>query len=251
MTNGQISFQNPPRGVPSTTSPTGPSNNRYSQPPNKGLGKKASKHNLNNTQPSISAIFAQPSSWPVENTTIGERIAPMTVIVIIVIVTHTLLTCVGHHQNLPLPLPHNLLFVFTVVVQTIGQWSAVTTLEITERKDVHPAQHQTGTTMKNNGNLLWLLAKIHKSPMVSQEIMTNLGPLAKILRNPKQVGNIINSNNIPHKANEIIIAFLTGITDTKNNQDRQGSMRSRINYIPPITLPLHLHSLQDLTCLVI
>ena len=52
----------------------------------------------------------------------------MTVIVIIVIVTDTLLTCVGHHQNLPQTLPHNHLFVFTVVVQIIGQWSAVTTL---------------------------------------------------------------------------------------------------------------------------
>ena len=57
-------FQYPPRGVPSTTSPTGPSNNRYSQPPNKGPGKKASKHNLNNTQPSTSGIFTQPSSYP-------------------------------------------------------------------------------------------------------------------------------------------------------------------------------------------
>ena len=55
--NGQTSFQNPPRGVTSTNSSTGPSNNRYSQPPNKGLGKKTSKHNLNYTQPSTSAIF--------------------------------------------------------------------------------------------------------------------------------------------------------------------------------------------------
>ena len=62
--NGQTSFQNPPRGVPSTTSPTGPGNNRYSQPPNKGLGKKASKHNLNNTQPSTSAIFTQTNLYP-------------------------------------------------------------------------------------------------------------------------------------------------------------------------------------------
>ena len=62
MTNGQISFQNPLRSVPSTTGPTGQSNNRYSQPPNKGLGKKVSRHN--NTQPSISAIFAQTSSYP-------------------------------------------------------------------------------------------------------------------------------------------------------------------------------------------
>ena len=71
----------------------------------------------------------------------------MTVIVTIVTVTHMPPTCVGHHQNL-LPLPHSPLFVFTVVVQIIGQWSAVTTLEITERKVMHPAQHQTGTTEK-------------------------------------------------------------------------------------------------------
>ena len=62
--NGQTSFQNPPRGVTSTNSSTGPSNNRHSQPPNKGPGKKASKHNLNYTQPSTSAIFTQPSSYP-------------------------------------------------------------------------------------------------------------------------------------------------------------------------------------------
>ena len=74
----------------------------------------------------------------------------MTVIVTIVTVTHMPPTCVGHHQNLPLPLPHSPLFVFTVVVQIIGQWSAATTLEITERKVMHPAQHQTGTTGKNN-----------------------------------------------------------------------------------------------------
>ena len=45
MTNGQIPFQNP-RGVPSTTGPTVSGGSRYSQPPNKGLGKKASKHSL-------------------------------------------------------------------------------------------------------------------------------------------------------------------------------------------------------------
>ena len=55
MTNGQIPFQNPLRSVPSTTGPTGQCDNRYSQPPNKGPGKKASKQN--NTQPSISALF--------------------------------------------------------------------------------------------------------------------------------------------------------------------------------------------------
>ena len=157
----------------------------------------------------------------------------MTVIVIIVIVTHTLPTCVGHHQNLPLPLPHNPLFVFTVVVRIIGQWSAVTTLEITDRKDVHPGQHQASSAMKNNRNLLWLWAKICKSPMVSQEIMANLGPLVKIPKNLKQVSNITSSNNVPPKANKIIIAFLTGITGTMNNRERQDSMRSKSQLYSP------------------
>ena len=141
----------------------------------------------------------------------------MTVIVTIVTVTHMPPTCVGHHQNLPLHLPHNPLFVFTVVVQIIGQWSTVTALEITERKDVHPAQYQTSTTKENNESLLQCPAKIHRSPMVSQEFMTNLGPQVKIHRDQRQTDNIINSHNTPHKANIIIIAFLTGTTGTMNN----------------------------------
>ena len=78
----------------------------------------------------------------------------MTVIVTIMTVIHMPPTCVGRHQNLPLPLLHNLLFVFTVVVQIIGQWSVATALEITERKVMHPVQHQTSTTRRNNENLL-------------------------------------------------------------------------------------------------
>ena len=168
MTNSQIPFQNPPRSVPSTAGPTGHRNNRYSQPPNKGLGKKASNHT--NKQPSISDIFAQTSAYP-QSRNLGTG--------------HPKLfctTCGGYDhwrkdcpydchcdncdsdshtthmcrapQNLLLPLLHSLLFVFTVVVQIIGQWSAATALEITERKVVHPAQHQTGTTERNNVNLL-------------------------------------------------------------------------------------------------
>ena len=60
-TNVQIPFQST-RSVPNTTGPTVSSGNRYSQPPNKGLGKKSSKHI--NTQPSVSAMFAQTSSYP-------------------------------------------------------------------------------------------------------------------------------------------------------------------------------------------
>ena len=156
------------------------------------------------------------------------------------------LTCVGHPQNLLLPLLHSLLFVFIVVVQIIGQWSAATTLETTERKVAHPTQHQTDTTERNNENLLWLLVKFHKNPMVSQ-IMTNLGPRAKFLRDLQQADN---SHNAPHRANQLIIPFLTGITGTKTNQDTLGSTKSRIKCILLITLPLHLHSLQALTCLV-
>ena len=146
--------------------------------------------------------------------TIGERIAHMTATVTIVIVTHTPPTCVGHHQNPLLPLLHSLLFVFTVVVQIIGQWSAVTGLEITEKKAVHPAQHQTSTTKRHNKNLPWHLAKFCKSPMVSPEIMTNLGPREKIHRDLRQADN---SHNTQHKANAIIIVFLTGTTGTMIN----------------------------------
>ena len=50
----------------------------------------------------------------------------MIVIVTIVTVTHMQPICVEHPQNLPLPLPHSQSFVFIVVVQIIGQWSAET-----------------------------------------------------------------------------------------------------------------------------
>ena len=58
--NGHNLFQNQ-RSVPSTSGPT-LSGGRYSQPSNKGPGKKASKQN--NTQPSISDIFTQTSAYP-------------------------------------------------------------------------------------------------------------------------------------------------------------------------------------------
>ena len=54
--NNQIQFQNTQRCVTSTTGPTGQCDNRYSQPSNKGPGKKASSHTI--TQPSVSDILA-------------------------------------------------------------------------------------------------------------------------------------------------------------------------------------------------
>ena len=175
----------------------------------------------------------------------------MTVIVTIVTVIHMLPTCVGHPQNLLLPLPHSLLFAFIVVVQSIGRWSAETILETIERKVIYPVQHPVGTPETNNVNLLQRLVKFRKSSMLGPEIMTNLGPLATTCRDPQQADNISNNHNTPHRANQIIkIAFLTGTIGTVINRDKHDSMKSRIKCIFPITLPLPLHSLQALTCSV-
>ena len=60
--NDQIQFQNTQKCVTSATSPTGQRDNRYSQPANKGPGKKASGHI--NKQPSIADIFTPTSAYP-------------------------------------------------------------------------------------------------------------------------------------------------------------------------------------------
>ena len=188
------------------------------------------------------------SAQPVVNMTIGGRIAPTTVIVTIVTVIHMLPTCVGHHQNLLLPLPHSLLFAFIVVVWSIGRWSAETVLETIERKVVYPVQQPVGTPETNNVNLPQHLAKFCQSSILGPEIMTNLGPVATNHRDLQQADNISNNHNAPHRANQIIkIVFLTGITGTVINRDRHDSTKSRIKCILPITLPLPLHSLQALT----
>ena len=163
----------------------------------------------------------------------------------IVTVIHMLPTCVGHPQNLLLPLPHSLLFAFIVVVQSIGQWSAETVLETIERKVVYPVQHPVGTPETNNINLPQCLVKFHKSSILGPEIMTNLGPLVTTCGDPQQADNISNNHNTPLRANQIIkIVFLTGITGTVINRDRHNSMKNRIKCILCVTLPLPLHSLQ-------
>ena len=60
--NNPILFQNSQKRVTNATGPTGQRGNKYSQPSNKGPGKKASSHI--NTQPSVSDIFARPSAYP-------------------------------------------------------------------------------------------------------------------------------------------------------------------------------------------
>ena len=118
------------------------------------------------------------SAQPVVNTTIGERIAPTIVIVTIVIATHMLPTCVGHHQNPLLPHPHSLSFAFIVVVQSIGRSSAETVLKITERRVAYPVQHPVGTPGTDNENLPQRLATIHINPMLGPKMAKKLGPLA-------------------------------------------------------------------------
>ena len=117
---------------------------------------------------------------------------------------------------------------------------------------MYPVQHPVGTPETNNVNLLQRLAKVHKSPMLGPEIVTNLGPLATTHRDLRQADNNSNSHNAPHRANQIIIkiVFLTGIIGTVINRDRHDSTKSRIKCILRITLPLPLHSLQAPTCLV-
>ena len=60
--NNPIPFQNPQKRVTNTTAPTGQRGNKYSQPSNKGPGKKASSHI--HTQPSVADIFARTSAYP-------------------------------------------------------------------------------------------------------------------------------------------------------------------------------------------
>ena len=66
--------------------------------------------------------------------------------------------------------------------------------------------------------------------MVSQEIMTNLGPQVKIHREPRQADNIINSHNTSHKANIIRIVFLTGTKGTMR-QPRQTRFNEKQNQL--------------------
>ena len=145
------------------------------------------------------------------NTTIGERIAPTTVIVTIVTATHMLPTCVEHPQNLLLPHPHSLLFAFIVVVQSIGRWSAETVLETTERKVTYPVQHPVGTPETDNGNPPQRLATIHKSPMVGPKIVKKLGTTGDKPQRPETgrqhqqqpqcptQGKPNNQNNFPYR----------------------------------------------------
>ena len=169
-------------------------------------------------------------------------------------VTHTPPTCVEHHQNLPLPPLHNLLFVFIVAVQTIGQWSAGNHVpEITERRAMYPAQCQTSTLEKNNEKSAIAPSEISKKS--NGKSRNNDKPRTLGSNNPQRPATDRQHHQQPqclqHKANTvIIIVFLTGITGIMINRDRQDSMKSRIKCILLTTLPLHLHSLQALTCSV-
>ena len=176
MTNGQIPVSEPPEKCTQYSLVLQfQSSSRYSQPPSKGLGKKASKQN--NTQPSISAIFTQTSSFP-QSRNLGTGCLKLFCTACgeydhwrkdcpydchcdnCDSDSHATHMCRAPPKPSPTPSPQPVILYLLLVVQIIGQWSAVTILEITERKVVHPAQHQTGTTEINNKNLPGSPAKI-------------------------------------------------------------------------------------------
>ena len=132
-----------------------------------------------------------------------------------------------------------------MAVWTIDQSSAVAIPETIERKGVHPVRHQFHTTKTHYESLPRMMPR--GSPMVSPEVMTNLGLQVKIHKNQRQADS---RHNPQHKANEIMLVFHLGITGIMTNLDKLDSMSNKIRYILHFTLPHHLHSLQVLICLV-
>ena len=161
MTNVQIPFQTP-RSVPNTSGPTVSGSKRYSQPPNKGLGKKASKQN--NTQPSISALFTQTSSFP-QSRNLGTG-RPKLFCTACGEYDHWRKDCPydchcdncdsdAHATHMcrappkPSPTPSSQPVICIYCGSSDHRSMECSNhLEITERRVMHPAQHHTSTTKK-------------------------------------------------------------------------------------------------------
>ena len=133
---------------------------------------------------------------PVVNMIIGERIAPMIVIVTIVTVIHMLPTCVGAPPKpSPTPIPHSLvicIYCGSSEHRVVGVQKPSS--ETTERKVVYPVQHLVGTPVTNNVNLPQHLAEVHKNLMLGPDIVTNLGTTH---RDQQQADTNSNSHNAP------------------------------------------------------
>ena len=102
----------------------------------------------------------------------------MIVIVTIVTVTHMLPTCVGHPQK-PFLLPHPPQPVICVYCGSSEHRSMECRKPSSRQQGgrlLYPVQHPVGTLETNNVNLLQHLVKVHKSPMLGPEMVTNLGP---------------------------------------------------------------------------
>ena len=107
---------------------------------------------------------------------------------------------------------------------------------------MHPAQHQAGTARKTT-EICFASGKNSLRPngkLKNKDQPRTSGENSQDTEAGKQY-----HQQHPTQGKQIITAFLTRITGTTNNRDRQGSMRSKIDNIPPTILPLHLHSLQD------
>ena len=166
----QIPFQNPLRSVPNTTGPAISGGNRYSQPPNKDERVRRLPNKIIHSL--LFQIYSQRTSAYPQSRNLGTGRPKLFCTACgeydhwrkdcpydchcdnCDSDSHTTHMCRATTKTFSLPLPHSPLFAFTVVVQIIGQWSAVTILEITERKGMHPVQHQTGITETSNENLL-------------------------------------------------------------------------------------------------
>ena len=115
-----------------------------------------------------------------------------------------------------------------------------TVLETTERKVMYPVQHPVGTPETNNVNLPQHQVKVHKSPMLGPEIVTNLGTTHGDLR---QADNNSNSHNITHRANQILIRnfpyrdyrYSDQLRQTRFNK-KQNQMYSPYHFAPSPTL---------------
>ena len=259
--NNPIPFQNSQKRVTNATGPTGQRGNKYSQPSNKGPGKKASSHI--NTQPSVSDIFAQTSAYPQSRnlgtgrpklfcTACGEydhwrKDCPLRLSLWQpVTATHMLPhMCRAPPKPSPTPSPQPVICIYCEVVQSISRWIAETVLETTERKVAYPVQHPVGTPETDNENRLQHIVQAHKNPISGPEVATNHRDLrwpdntSQQPQRPTQ-GKTNNNNN-----------FLTGIIGTVSNWDKHDSTKGRIKRILHITLPLPLHYLQAPTYLVI
>ena len=251
--NNPTQFQNSQKCVTSATGPTGQRDYKYSQPSNKGPGKKASSHI--NTQPSVSDIFAWTSAYPQSRnlgtgrpklfcTACGEydhwrKDCPYDCHCDNCDSdSHATHMCRAPPKASPTPSPQPVICIYCGSSEHRSM-ECRNRLKTTERKVMYPVQHPVGTPETDNENLPQRLATIYKSPMLGPKIVKKLVPLATNHRDQRQADNTSNNHNTPHRANQIIkIIFLTGIIGIVISprqtrfDEKQNQMHSPYHFAP-------------------